>query len=208
MILVEHSLIVEYFNHNNPRYNYVIEGSMRVVGGCLGNSNATLSDVGKQIQKEHAEASNIVRREATEDYWEQSPACRWQWGASINANRAVTLLNKTFGFMNQLWSFILTHQSKRKTSLCHWCKQNLLWGENTSPCMQITTVEMPAIYSEAAAQEDIGNLTLEKHWACTHMHTTATFANHDSQSGLQLPLLSVQDEICQAIKPTLAVAAC
>lgn len=67
---------------------------------------------------------------------------------------------------------------------------------------------MLAIYSEAAAQEDKGNLTLEKHCACTHMHTAATFANHDSQSGLQLPLLSVQDEICQAVKPTLPTAAC
>lgn len=74
--------------------------------------------------------------------------------------------------------------------------------------MQITRAEMLAIYSEAAAQQDKGNLTLEKHGVCRHMRTTARFANHDSQSGLQLPLLSVQDETCQAVKPTLAMAAC
>lgn len=72
---------------------------------------------------------------------------------------------------------------------------------------------MLAIDSEAAAREDKEKLMLENHRACTHMHTTPRFANHDSQSGLRLRLLSVQDEICQAVKRTftgspLPMAAC
>lgn len=67
-ILVEHFLvptalhvIVDYFNHSNQRYKYAIE----YVGGCLGNSNATLSDVGKQIQKteEATEERGLLRAE-------------------------------------------------------------------------------------------------------------------------------------------------
>lgn len=59
---------------------------------------------------------------------------------------------------------------------------------------------MSVIDSDAAAREDKEELMLENLRACTHMHTAPGFANHDSQSGLQLRPLSMQDEICQAVK--------
>lgn len=34
---------------------------------CLGNRNATISDIGNQIQKQHSVASNVVWREAREE---------------------------------------------------------------------------------------------------------------------------------------------
>lgn len=54
------------------------------------------------------------------------------------------------------------------------------------------------IYSEAAVQVDKESITAAFASACTDVHELP-FANHDSQSGSVLPLLTVEEDICQSV---------